>query len=288
MNIQKYIAFVKVVEYGSVTRAAEVLNYAQSGVSRMIQDLETEWGVTLCERGRTGITLTSDGLKLLPHMQRICNEYELLTAQIEHLHGIQSGIIRIGTFSSVATHWLPPMMKQFQCDYPAIEFELLLGDYTEIEAWILAGRVDFGFLRLPTKAALETIFVECDRLLVILPHDHPQAACDKFPLTALVDSPFILLEKGAKAEMAEVFEQHKLTPRISYTTWDDYAVMSMVENGLGISMLPELILQRAPYDIVAKELEVPAFRQIGIAMRERKSLSLAAKRFLDYVAYRKK
>jgi DNA-binding transcriptional LysR family regulator len=64
--------------------------------------------------------------------------------------------------------------------------------------------------------------------------------------------------------------------------------MSMVEMGLGISILPELILQRIPYQIVAKELEVPAFRSIGIASREQKSLSLAAKRFLNYLPYRKR
>ena len=69
----------------------------------------------------------------------------MLMMQIEDLHDIQSGIIRIGTFSSVATHWLPYMIKFFKQDYPGIDFELLLGDYTEIESWIIQGRVDFGF-----------------------------------------------------------------------------------------------------------------------------------------------
>ncbi len=107
MNIQKYMAFVKAVEYGSFTSAADALNYTQSGISRMINDLESEWGISLFERGHAGISLTSDGLKLLPQLQRICNEHEMLMMQIEDLHDIQSGIIRIGTFSSVATHWLP-------------------------------------------------------------------------------------------------------------------------------------------------------------------------------------
>ena len=70
-------------------------------------------------------------------------------------------------------------------------------------------------------------------------------------------------------------------------TWEDYAIMAMVESGLGISILPELILRRIPYRIVTKELEVPAFRNIGIAMREQKSLSLAVKRFLEYLPHRK-
>ncbi|MFZ5942902.1 MAG: LysR family transcriptional regulator [Bacillota bacterium] len=288
MNIQKYLAFVKAVEYGSFTKAAEALNYTQSGISRMIIDLETEWGVSLLERGRAGVSLTSDGFKLLPQLKRICNEHEILMMQIEDLHDMQSGLIRIGTFSSVATHWLPNMIKIFQKGYPKIDFELLLGDYTEIESWILEGRVDFGFLRLPTKAELETIFLEQDRLLVVIPQDHPLTNCDKFPINELVNSPFMLLEKGAKAEISEIFEKHHISPQIHFTTWDDYAIMSMVENGLGISILPELILQRIPYQIITKELEDPAFRSIGIAMREQKSLSLASKRFLEYLPYRKR
>jgi DNA-binding transcriptional LysR family regulator len=207
--------------------------------------------------------------------------------QIDDLHDMQAGIIRIGTFSSVATHWLPNMIKAFQENYPKIDFELLLGDYTEIESWILEGRVDFGFLRLPTKVELETIFLEQDRLMVALPEDHPLADCDKFPISELVNNPFMLLEKGAKAEISEIFEKHHIFPQIHFITWDDYAIMSMVENGLGISILPELILQRIPYKIITKELEVPAFRTIGIAMREQKSLSLSSKRFLEYFQYRR-
>lgn len=282
------MAFVKAIEYGSFTKAAESLNYTQSGISRMISDLETEWSVSLLERGRAGVSLTSDGLKLLPQIKRICNEHEILITQVEDLHGIQSGMIRIGTFSSVATHWLPNMIKNFKKDYPKIDFELLLGDYTEIESWIIEGRVDFGFLRLPTKANLETIFLEQDRLLVVIPQDHPLADYEKFPINELLNSPFMLLEKGAKAEISEIFEKHHISPQIHFTTWDDYAIMSMVENGLGISILPELILQRIPYKIIAKELEVPSFRNIGVAMREQGLLSLAANRFLEYLQFRKK
>jgi DNA-binding transcriptional LysR family regulator len=286
MNIQKYKAFVKAVEFGSFTKAAEVLDYTQSGISRMINDLEKEWGVFLFERGRTGISLTTDGLKLLPQLKRICNEYEILMTQIDDLHNMESGMIRIGTFSSVASHWLPNIIRIFKKDYPKIDFEILLGDYTEIESWILNGRVDFGFVRLPSKAELETIFLEQDRLLVVIPQNHPLANCKKFPIKELLNSPFMLLEKGAKAEISEIFETHHISPQVNFTTWDDYSIMSMVENGLGISILPELILKRIPHKIIAKELETPAFRNIGIATREQKSLSLASKKFLEYLSFR--
>lgn len=286
MNILKYMAFIRTVECGSFTRAAEVLNYSQSGISRMISDLEGEWKVTLLERSRAGVRLTSDGLKLLPYAKRVCEEYRALQTEVDELNGLQSGLIRIGTFSSAATHWLPNIIKAFQSDYPNIDYELLLGDYTEIEDWIISGRVDCGFLRLPARPGLETIFLEQDRLLAILPEGHRLAGLDKVPLAELCGEPFMLLEKGARAEISEIFRRGGLQPDVRFTTWDDYAVMSMVEKGLGISILPELILRRAPYRIEAKELEVPAYRSIGLAMRDRKSAPLAVKRFLEYLPRR--
>lgn len=160
MNIQKYFAFVKTVEYGSFTKAAEILNYSQSGISRMINDLETDWKVSLLERDRSGIRLTSDGVTLLPFVRKICDDYQALQSKIDELNGLESGLIRIGTFSSVATHWLPNIISRFQRDYPNIEYELLLGDYDEIEKWISEGRVDCGFLRIPTLRKMETKFLK--------------------------------------------------------------------------------------------------------------------------------
>ena len=98
MNLQKYLAFVKTVECGSFTKAAEILNYSQSGISRMIHDLEKEWKVLLLERSRGGVRLTSDGLKLLPYAENVCREYEKLQMQVDELNGLKSGLIRIGAF----------------------------------------------------------------------------------------------------------------------------------------------------------------------------------------------
>ena len=286
VSIQKYLAFVKTVECGSFTRAAGVLNYSQSGISRMIGDLEREWRVTLLERGKSGVRLTSEGTRLLPYAKRVCSEYEKLQAEVDEINGLKSGLIRIGAFSSVATHWLPNIIREFQKEYPGIDYELVLGDYTEIETWIDEGRVDCGFLRLPARAELESVFLEQDRLLVVLPEGHPLTAREKIPASALCEEPFMLLEKGAKAEVSEIFERSGLTPKVHFTTWDDYAIMSMIESGLGVSILPELILKRTPYKIVARELEIPAYRNIGIAWRKRKVSAPVLERFMKYLDHR--
>lgn len=285
-NLLKYLAFVKTIEYGSFTKASEILNYSQSGISRMIRDLEKSFNVCLLERDRNGVRLTSDGMRLLPYAKKLCEDFESMKFESEHLSELSSGLIRIGTFSSVATHWLPNMIQEFQKDYPGIDYELLLGDYTEIEEWIEEGRVDCGFLRLPTRPEFCETFLESDRLFAIVPEDSPLAAQDKIALSQLCEFPFLLLEKGAKAEIASLFSSHNLTPDIHFTTWDDYAILSMVEHGLGVSILPELILKRIPYHVAIRKLDVPAIRRIGFVVKDQRTLSRVTSKFMEYLPCR--
>jgi DNA-binding transcriptional LysR family regulator len=287
MNIQKYMAFMKAVDLQSFSKAADALHYSQSGISRMINDLETEWGVTLLERNRSGVRLTSDGLMLLPQARSLVAEYRKLQTLVGALKGVESGIIRIGTFSSVATHWLPNIIRRFQKDYPNIEYELLLGDYREIEQWVLGGRVDCGFLSLPVHPELQTIFLEEDKLMAVLPEAHPLAGHPFFPVSALGEYPFMLLKRGeAKSEVADFLAQWGVSVNVRFTTWDDYAILAMVECGLGISILPQLILRRIPYKVLVKPMEKPAWRNICLAVRDTTNTSPAVLRFLDYLPYR--
>lgn len=285
-NIQKYQAFVETVETGSFTRAAEKLNYTQSGISRMIADLEKEWNITLLERKKNGLRLTSDGMSLLPYARRLCEEYERLQMQVDGLNGLEKGFIRIGTISSIATHWLPNIIKAFQNDYPGVDYELLIGDYSEIEEWIQSGRIDCGFLILPVPDGIEYIELERDELKVILPEGHSLAQLESIPIDRLTEDPFMLLSRGDRSEISELFDSYGISPNTHLTLWDDYAVMSIVEKGLGISILPDLILRRIPYKIEMRSLDVPAYRDIVIAFRSRDTVSLAVNQFLNYLHFR--
>lgn len=286
MNLQKYLALLKTVEYKSFTKAAAELKCSQSGISRMISDLEHEWGVNLLVRSRAGVQLTAEGQKLLPFVQAVYQQCERLQTEVDELNGLQSGLIRIATFSSVATHWLPNIIREFQKTYPHVEYEFLLGDYDEIESWILEGRVDCGFLRLPVSPELETILLARDKHLVIMPEGHELAGCERFPLAALADYPFMLQQSGECSDVTEILARHKIRPQVHFSTWDDYVIMSMVESGLGISILPQLILERVPYRLVCKDLEVPAWRDIVFAVRSREQAPLAVKRFIEYLDFR--
>ena len=175
--------------------------------------------------------------------------YNELEGQIGRMRGLETGIVRIGTFSSVAINWLPPIFSKLQNDYPGIEYEMLLGDYDEVEHWINEGRVDCGFLRLPTAAELDTIPLEQDEYKVVLPVGHPLAEKETVSIHDLNDQLFLLLEHGGKTEVSDLLERHNVRPRIRFTTWEDFAIMAMVEKDMGISILPDLILKRVPYRI---------------------------------------
>ena len=158
-NIQKYQAFVEVADAGSFTKAAETLAYSQSGISHMVSDLERDWGVALFERSRRGVVLTGDGARLLPEARALCESFRALEATVDEVRGLETGLIRIGVFPSVAAHWIPRIIKRFSADYPGIDYKLRVGDYTEIEEWIADGTVDCGFVLLPLRTDARLIFV---------------------------------------------------------------------------------------------------------------------------------
>lgn len=292
-NLQKYLAFIKTVETGSFTKAAEELSYSQSGISRMISDLEVECGLMLLERGKKGVKLTSDGNKLLPYAKRLCEEYNNFQMQVDALNGLETGLIRIAAFSSVATCWLPNIISRFRQDYPNIDYEISVGEYGYIEELILEGRADCGFLLQPVDDRLESVFLENDRMMAIIPATHPMADAELFPIDEFrrepflqCREPFMQLKKAGMTDESIVFERNGMKPDPYVSVSDGFAIMSMVEKGLGVGMLPELMLKRVPYDIVAKDLDVPAYRQISFVFRHEKRDSMAIRRFIEYLKYR--
>lgn len=282
--LQKYEALIETVDTGSFTKAAQALSYTQSGVSRMVAELERSWGIKLLVRGRGGVELTSEGRLVLPYVRDIVGLQRSLRMEVDSISGLRAGVIRIGTFSSVAAQWLPNVIERFQADYPGIDYELVIGEYAEIRAWIASGRVDCGFLVLPIEEEFDTITLGSDRLLAVLPPGHALAKERTVALADLAEEPFLLDEKGTDAMVTDIFREAGVHPDIRLTTPDDYVIMSMVESGLGVSILPELILERVPYDLAIRPLDVNPIREIGFAVRSQADASLAVRTFEGYLA----
>ncbi len=311
-NIQKYIALLSAVECGSFTRTAEKLNYSQPGISRMIKDIESEWGVTLLERNKSGVKLSSEGERLLPFIRKLCSEYTDLANEIDNITGLKTGILKIGATSCVASQLLPDIILKFADEYPGITYEVKTGDYCDIEKWISEGTVDCGFISI-TKGAMsgrnskgakgamgamgatgaktgrsgtskdfENFAVHSiikDELLAVVPSNHPDGI---LPLEAFNGADFLLPDNDVNAEISEYIKANKLQPNIRFTSWDDGAILALVEAGFGISIMPELNVRRNAYNIKTLHLEKPAFREIALAHRSDRAVPAVVREFAKY------
>ena len=283
MNLNKYQVLMNVVKHGSLTKAAEATGYTQSGVSHTINSLEEELGFQLVIRGRTGVKLTKNGEQIMGIIREILMWNEHLEQEVAAIHGIESGTIHIGTFTSVSVHWLPMIINHFQQDFPKIKINLVPGDYRQIENGLINGDIDCGFLSLPTIDQLEVIPLKQDKMQVILPFDHPLSTFDEIPLAELSNEPFIMPQKGSDDDINRVLAAGSFKPHIKFIAGDDHAIMAMVEMGLGISILPELVLRGQHRQILIKHLDENMYRSLGIAVHSINSVSPATKKFISYV-----
>ena len=284
VSVNKYQMFLKTVECGSFSKAAAEMSFTQSAVSHAVQALENELNITLLSRNRGGVVLTADGRALLPRIEKLCAAHHELMQSAAELNGMDAGLVRVATFSSVSAQWLPSILKSFGERYPNIEFEVVTGDYYgQSEDWILQGKVDCGFLRLPSVKHLQTYALYRDELQVILPCGHPLADSDPFPAASLSTEPFIFLEEGQDYEISAALDKMGIRPNVKYTAREDRTMLAMVSKGLGISLLPELMVRHSPYPVVACRAPEQFYRNIGIAVKDKKALSAATRRFVDYV-----
>lgn len=193
------------------------------------------------------------------------------------------GVIRIGTISSITCHWMPRLMKEFQALYPNVQFILHQGDYSSIQEWIKIGAVDFGFITPAAVTGLETITIKDGEMLAVLPENHKLASHNAVNLEEIMNDPFILLEEGHFSEPMEAFHSFNLEPNIKFRMHDDYAIMTMVEAGLGISILAELVLRRTNYNIALLPVAPPVFRTLAIGYKDKSSLPIASKYFIEFL-----
>lgn len=278
--MNQYLALLRVLECNSFSDAARVMGYTQSAVSQMIKALEEELGVTLLLRSRTGVTLTREGELLLPYIRDVANAHRMLSEQAANFHGLQSGTIRIGTFTSVSSRLLPPVMKAFKEAHPNLRFELHQGVYSEIEEWVRTGVVDFGF----TDASRVTPFV-CepvfrDTMLAVLPEGHPLGENIFVQVGQLKREPFILLDEGRGGGIVHDMVAAHPEIDVQYHVADDYSILTMVENRLGIAILPELVLKNTNHRVIARQLQPQLRRTLGVIYPKREGLCTAARAFL--------
>ena len=281
--ISRYGIFCRVVEQGSFTRAAEELGYSQSAVSQNVRALEQETGVTLLSRRKDGVQLTQDGQEFYPYIQSIFQAEQALERKRQETMGLQNSLIRIGTFTSVSRNLLPPMMKRFKEKYPDVRFVLRQGEYTSIPQWIRQGEIDFGFVNQDAVEGMETRLLYEDHMLAVLPQGHRLEKKSSLTLRDISTEPLILLDEGEHSVLLDAFHSAGLTPNLAYEVYDDYSILSMVHQGLGISVLYEKVVAGFEQGLSLRPIQESPRRRVALSWLSWDTMPYAARRFAEFL-----
>lgn len=283
MNLNRYEIFLKVAEIGNITKTANVLHYTQAGISHAVAALEKEAGVPLLYRSSNGVALTENGKRLLAPIQALVNDQRRLSHTIYEINKVVAGTLRIGTFTSVSTHWLPAIIKDFQKIYPQVEFQPLAGDYDDITKRILSGKIDCGFLTAPVAEGLSFSPLYQDPMMALLPAGHPLAGKKALTLSELKNEPFILPMKGSDNDILTVLNSDSQKINVRYTLNDDFSVMAMVAGGFGITIMSDLILRNTSFNLEVRPIKPTPYRTIGIAALPMDRVNNLTKIFVQYL-----
>lgn len=278
-----YIAFIKIVELGSFTKAAEHLGYTQSGISMLMKSLEEEVRTKLIIRSRSGITLSPDGQQLYSAIKNIVQSKHALDDAVSRLEGLEKAHIRIGVLISVVHHFLANWMTQYKQMYPTVTFELVLGDYSDIENMIKEGTVDFGFVNPEITEGLTLLPCISDEYVVCIPVQHPLALKQTIAIHNLNEEPYILIKDGNINPIQQYIVEEGVQLNIIATVSDDRIAIELIKNNFGISIMPSLIVPANEQQIVVKSLSVPKQRLIHIGYKDFDILPLATRNFIRYI-----
>ncbi|HBC92528.1 MAG TPA: transcriptional regulator [Pelotomaculum sp.] len=278
--------FLASVDLGSFSKAAAALRYTPSGVSQLVNAFEKEMGYPLLHRDKKGVTPTEEALKIIPVLREILKQEEKLNQINDEIVGLATGCVTIAAYSSIATHWLPRVIRAFQEEYPQITIKLMEGIRQEVSGWLDDKIADVAFLSYKDPMLYDWIPLAEDQMLAVLPKTHLLATETTYPLQNCQYERFIMPALGRDDDVVALFEKNNLNPNIQFSTLENFAAMSMIEQGLGMSIMNELITRNWQCDVVKLPLDPPQQITLGIALQSLKSASPAVKRFISYATER--
>lgn len=281
--ISRYGIFSKVIETRSFTKVAKQIGYSQSAVSQTVKSLEQDLGTILVDRKKDGIVLTDDGREFFPYIQAIYTAETALEQKQKEMQGLEHSVIRIGTFTSVSRNILPRLMKSFKINYPTVNFVLKQGEYTSIKKWIQSGEIDFGFVNSDMISGIDVEILYQDEMLAVLPPNHDLVRYKTISLKQLAKEPFILLDEGQHSVIMHALAKQQLEPQIEYKVYDDYSILAMVQQGLGISAMYSLVLNGFEEGLVIRPITERPKRSVAIAWQNWDTMTLASRNFVKFI-----
>lgn len=279
MELRQLRQFVTLAETLNFHRAAERLNMSQPPLSVSIRRLEEELGTALFTRGAGGVRLTGAGMAALEEARLALRHAEQVALAAQGVQAGERGLLRIGFIGSATPRLLPRLVPPFRGLLPAVELTLRESTTAAILEGVAAGEMDLGLLRYPLVRPVPDLAVELlepDALVAALPPGHALgAARGPLPLAALRDEPFVTFDAvavpGLSAVVALACQQAGFQPRLRQEAVQAQTVISLVESGLGVALVPGVSARTHAGRARFRPLAEAAAAVIGIAMAVRRS-----------------
>lgn len=263
MDDRKIKCVLATAESGSFSKAAKGLNCTQSAMTQIINAVESELGCKLFLRTHQGVELTLAGAALLPYMKKAESSLALVKEEAAKIAGGTARPLRIGTFSSISKCWLPPLLREYRGLHPEVHFDIRVGTNI-IPAWLAKAEIDIalGDDRRCSNYRWQPLME--DEYCAVLPKNIALEENTSISQEALALYPFLM------APMNDLKEQLSEVPKdvINVNSDDDATLLSLVEAGLGVTVMPRLSLQKTDADVRVLALSPPLKRIIGIALPE--------------------
>ena len=280
MESLKCEALAKSIDLGSFSAAAQNMGYTPSGITRMIDALEAELGFAVVHRSRNGITCTREGEALLPLIRETARCGQAIEQLAAEVRDVVTGEIVVGTFFSVAAHWIPRIIASFQEDYPHVRVSLMEGGNKDLAHWVTEGRVDCAFC---SRGSFEGdwIALKEDELVAWIPSSWPEAKLKVFPVKRFDGLPFVQQLPGTDTDIDTVLQEAGVQPDLRFSTDDGYAAWSMVAAGLGASINNRLMSTNWTGDVTVLSLRPMRVEPLGIILNNLQKASPATRRFIE-------
>ena len=276
MDTMKIKAVLAAAKHGSLSKAAQDFSYTPSALSHLLASFEEELGVRLFERSAKGVTLSAQGAQLLPKFEAMLQAEQSISDTVMALIAKNGSEVRIATYSSISRNFLSRFLADFKKEHPEIVLSVHVAD--DLAGWLEQGRADVIFadnIVLPDK---ELVPIATDRYWAVAPEG---LLADKESITReeLYELPHIFTDDEY---LQTVFEKSRFRELIYFKSDDDHAVVQMVRAGMGVAVMPELVLQGNMRGVSLLELTPAVTRTLGFAVKKGNN-SLAVSKFVKYV-----
>jgi len=290
MDFGQIEALSQVASHSSFSRAAEMLQLTQPSITARIQALERELGEELFERGGRGVKLTDAGRVFLPYAEQILQLLQEGRDAVEEVRNVQLGSLRLGSAITISTYVLPGILHRFCAEFPGVEVVVRTGRSEQVLNMLLTDEVQVGIIRSLSAPDVDSIPLYDDEIVLVANPEHRFAQTDGVTIAEAAREPIVLFDRGSSyyGMIHDLFRKAAVIPNVAMELDSLEATKRMVEQGLGIALVPVATVKRELEQGVLVQIRLtdiqPIKRPISLVYRKNRKRSRTVQAFIDMMA----